>query len=58
MVTMTFSNGGYAEYACLSTDTKPTDCATGSICAEVDTGKIFLFDSEGETWVEQFSLQG
>lgn len=50
--------GGYVEVACLSRDTKPTDgIATGSLCIEVDTGKVYLYNSDGEAWVEQFSLQ-
>ena len=59
MATITFSNGGYAEYAGLSTDTdgKPTDCATGSIFVEVDTGKVYFYNADAETWVEQFSFQ-
>lgn len=49
---------GYAEIACISTDTKPTaGFATGSICVEVDTGKVYFFE-EPSTWVEQFSFQG
>lgn len=46
----------YIEAACLSTDSKPTDCSTGSILVEVDTGNVFFFD--GTQWVEQFSFQG
>lgn len=39
------------EIACLSTDTKPTTgIVTGSICFEVNTGKIFMFDEAGGTW--------
>lgn len=46
------------DVACLSTDTKPTaGIATGSVCTEVDTGAVFLFDEESGDWVEQFSLQ-
>ena len=48
----------YIECSCLHTDSKPTDgIATGSLCIEVDTGKVYLYNSDGETWVEQFSLQ-
>ena len=47
----------YEEIACTSSDTKPTSgFATGSICIEVDTGKVFFF-SEPSSWVEQFSFQ-
>ena len=38
------------EIACLSTDTKPTDVSNGSICIEMDTGSIYMFDEEGEEW--------
>ncbi len=55
MTTMTYTNGGYCEYAGLSTDTKPTDCATGSIYVEADTGDVYFFD--GSDWVKQFSFQ-
>lgn len=37
----------------LSTDSKPTDgIANGSMFVEMDTGKIYLFDADGETWRE------
>lgn len=46
------------EAYCLSTDTKPTALiATGSICVEVDTGKVFFFNEASGAWVEQFSFQ-
>ena len=41
------------DYACLSTDEKPTDgIANGSLCLEMDTGKIFMFNEAGSAWVE------
>ena len=41
------------ESACLSTDSKPTDgIANGSICIEMNTGKIFIFNEAGSAWVE------
>lgn len=41
------------ESACLSTDSKPTDgIANGSICIEMNTGKIFMFNEAGSAWVE------
>lgn len=41
------------EAACNSTDDKPTDgIANGSLCLEVDTGKIFAFDEQGQVWTE------
>ena len=42
------------EYDGLSTDTKPTDgVRNGSVFAEMDTGKVYLFDAENDQWVEQ-----
>ena len=41
------------ESVCLSTDSKPTSgVANGSTCIEMDTGKIFMFNEAGSTWVE------
>lgn len=41
------------ESACLSTDSKPTTgIANGSICIEMNTGKIFMFNEAGSAWVE------
>lgn len=41
---------------CKSTDTKPTKIATnGQPLVEIDTGKIYFFDAEGDPgseWVE------
>ena len=38
---------------CLSTDPKPTDgIANGSMCIEMDTGKIYAFNEAGSAWVE------
>lgn len=57
-VTTTLYRGGYVEIACLAADTKPTEnIATGSIAVEVDTGKVYFFDSESAEWIEQFSFQ-
>ena len=41
----------------LSTDTKPTTIGAdkidnGSTYIEIDTGKVYLFDLEGEEWKE------
>lgn len=33
-----------------SSDTKPTDVMNGSMCIEVDTGSIFIYDEENEEW--------
>lgn len=41
------------ESVCLSTDAKPTDgIANGSVCLEMNTGKIFVFNEAGSAWVE------
>lgn len=41
------------EAVCLSTDSKPTTgIANGSICIEMNTGKIFMFNEAGSAWVE------
>ena len=43
----------YVEAACLSTDSKPTDgIANGSICLEMNTGKVYAYNEAGEAWVE------
>ena len=43
----------YIEAACLSTDDKPTDgIANGSVCLEMNTGKVFVFNEAGSAWVE------
>lgn len=41
------------EAVCLYTDSKPTDgIANGSMCLEMDTGKIYAFNEAGSAWVE------
>ena len=40
------------EYRGLSTDTKPTDAPNGSVFLEMNTGKVFCYDAEGENWIE------
>lgn len=42
----------YVEGACLSTDSKPTDVANGSILVEMDSGKIYMFNESATAWVE------
>ena len=43
----------YSEMFGLSTDTKPTDgLITGSKFTEVDTGDVYLFDEESDTWTK------
>ena len=39
------------EIRCLSTDTKPS-APNGSLCMEIDTGKVYMFDAEGGEWHE------
>lgn len=53
----TKSDGEYisAELRGLSTDEKPTEISgkkidNGSAFIEIDTGKVFLYDLENETW--------
>lgn len=46
-----------AELRGLSTDTKPTTIGditidNGSVFIEIDTGKIFFYDIESQTWKE------
>ena len=54
----------YCEISCTSTDEKPVggELATGSILTEVDTGKVYFYNEDGNSgdgaWVEQFSFQG
>lgn len=41
------------EAVCLSTDTKPTDgIANGSVCLEMDTGDVYMFNEASSTWVK------
>lgn len=50
-VTMTEEKGGYAEYAGLSTDNKPTQgVANGSIFLEMDTADVYAYDAANTTW--------
>lgn len=42
--------GNEYEYKGLSTDDKPTDCATNSIFLELDTGDFYYFT--GEAWAK------
>lgn len=37
----------------LSTDEKPPKAPNGAILWEFDSGKVFAFDMESETWIEQ-----
>ena len=49
----TVNGKGIADIVCLSTDTKPTGFANGSIILEVDTGKFYVYDEENAEWTEQ-----
>ena len=41
------------EGACLNADAKPTqNIANGSMCIEMDTGKVYVFDEANSTWRE------
>lgn len=43
-----------AEYYGLSTDTKPVDgVKNADIFYEMDTKKVFMFDEQNKTWLEQ-----
>ena len=43
----------YIEARGLSTDNKPTtDIANGSMYIEMNTGKVYFYDAEGEAWRE------
>ncbi len=39
-----------AEYRGTSSDTKPLDCANGSVFIEMDTATMYFFDGENHTW--------
>lgn len=41
------------EFRGKSTDTKPNACTNGSIFYEMDTKKVFMWDAETKTWIEQ-----
>ena len=41
----------YGAGVCVSRDEKPTDdIANGSQLVEMDTGDVYMFDEEAETW--------
>ena len=44
------SGKGLIQGACKSTDTKPTIYANGSMCIEMDTGDLYMYDETSETW--------
>lgn len=41
-----------ADISGLSTDEKPLGYANGSTFLEMDTGKVFVFDQEGDAWLD------
>ena len=45
--------GSVSEIYGLSTDTKPTNVHNASIFYEMDTKKMYLFDKENTSWLEQ-----
>lgn len=46
-------DGRTTEFYGLSTDEKPINekVINGSTFLEIDTGSVFMFDEEGQTWV-------
>lgn len=52
MVTIVSSFEETKEVYCLSTDNKPSTLPNGSICVEMDTGKIYLYDEANAQWIE------
>lgn len=50
MTTQWFYDSSVQRFYGLSTDTKPTDCANGSVFVELDTAKIYLFNEAALTW--------
>lgn len=48
-----FDEKRYIEARGLSTDSKPTDdIYNGSMYIEMNTGKVYFYDAEGEAWRE------
>lgn len=52
MVSIIEYNGGANTYVGLSTDAKPSDAGNGSTFIEMNTGKVFMYNAEGNAWVE------
>lgn len=50
MITIQTKDGQTTIY-CLSTDTKPDYAENATALMEMDTGKVFLWDAENETWL-------
>lgn len=53
-----FEGKELVELACTSSDTKPTEFMNGSMCIEVDTGDIYIFDEENNDWNKIGSSSG
>lgn len=49
---LTIKGKDIREYACLSTDDKPTRAANGSLLFEMDTFKIYAFNAGNSEWIE------
>lgn len=52
----TYTSDGLSEWYCLSTDTKPADPYpegpyNGDRLLEMDTGDIYVYDGENNTWL-------
>lgn len=39
----------------LSTDEKPLDMQNGDVFIEMDTGDIYFFDADSETWLNPYA---
>lgn len=53
MITPTSGVTGIVSLYAKSTDSKPTTVANGSTLYEIDTQKVFIFDADTTTWIEQ-----
>lgn len=52
MITQDYYNGYVQKFYGLSTDTKPSDCMNGSKFLEMDTSKVYIYDKQGDEWIE------
>ncbi len=54
MVSYTVNGGtNIRDYRGLSSDEKPTDAPNGSSFYEMDTGDVYMFDKNSDTWILQ-----
>lgn len=54
MITHKTSAGQVNEYFGKSSDTKPSSgVPNASIFYEIDTGDLYMFDEDSQTWIEQ-----